>query len=631
MRQLGYWLSAITGLLLVVVSGGCGDTKRPIDTGLTSQVMQCTDGPHYVMNCAQMFTQYKREFHVGLQVLNKAGAQIHLPVHKLIDLDTLTAELMLYRQNLCQNYNSCVLTRREYVAEQRQLMQLQFDLRRVVGIAYQAGFAKAEPDPFSTMGSGTTVAAAGTGGFGTSGGDSGGFGTSGGDSGGFGTSGGDSGGFGTSDGDSGGFGTSDSDSGGFGTASLETGIGTAKLELRGIGPSPVSGDFEHKSPEGKITELLDVMTTKMRAITRGQKSQDGSQSGGATARMSQPAVMASQTASSATPVAASPTLAGPALRPSVEQRVAQLLARLTNEAAQRAPEKASEAIVLGNFPERDLGYETPFSRYLAAVLNEELSAAGTYRVVPRRSFRGLAVVADPKQPEALARAAGAQMVLHGEHTDTAGGVAVRLALTDTETSQQLAAAETTIPKALIPAAYPAQVANAAQVERNTQSLQELGVPASGTLRVKVWTDRGSGASYQEGEPVFVYLRVNQDCHVRLFYVDAAGQTVQIFPNTYHTDDRLRAQQEIVIPSEGYGFRFVVTSPFGVERVVAVVSEAPIPELAGQRLGGGRKLMAASVRGIVEAARALRTGIASSEPQLAWDDVMLTTLPQGSPS
>jgi hypothetical protein len=625
MRQPGYWLSAIVGVLLLFISSGCGDTKRPIDTGLTSQVMQCPDGQHHVMNCAQMFAQYKREFHVGLQVLNKAGAQIHLPVNKLIDLDTLTAELMLYRQNLCQNYNSCILTRREYVAEQRQLMQLQFDLRRVVGIAKQSGLAGGTPAPFTTTAGGTAVAQETTPGL---------------ETGGIETAGTTAGSLGTAGTTADGLGTANATPGTLETASLGTGsTDPGSLELRGIVPSPVSEDFEQKNTEGKIVELLDIMTTKMRAITRGQKPQNGSQSSTTTAHMSPPAVMAGQTASNTAPIAASSGAARQVPQPSLHQHVAQLLARLTNEATQKAPEKVGGAIVVGNFPEQKQGYETPFSRYLAMVLNDELGAAGTYRVVPRRSLRGLAVVANPKRPEALAQAAGAQMVLHGEHSTAAGGVTVRLALTDTETSQRLGGAETVIPKALIPASYQAQVANAAQVEHNTQILQELGGASPGTLQVKVWTDRGSGASYHQGEQVFVYLRANKDCHVRLFYIDAAEQTVQIFPNTYHTDDRLSAQQEIVIPSEGYGFQFVVTPPFGVERVVAMVSEAPMPEPAGQRLGDGRKLIAASVRGIVDAARALRTeaaprrgiGIASSKPKLAWDDVMLTTLPRDSSS
>jgi hypothetical protein len=572
-------------LCLSFLLGSCGRPR--VDTGITGVVMQCPDGPHHALNCAALFEQYKRDFSVGLKVFESIGAQVNVPVHTLIQLDTLTGELMLYRRNLCSSYNNCILTREEFVAEERKLMGLQYDLRKTVSVAQQQGLTQE-----SLSGEVTDVTSGTSEGFGGSGGFGGFEGT---------------GGNAQSEGSSSAVATIDP----FGTKSLETGdSGTSGISFEGT-QSSEGTTTESAAGAGSFGEqfakIADALGKNMKLIMRGRKDVPSAPGGASFA----PAAPGGNALTS---------------QQQLVQQVDTVLKDLTSALQRSAPHKVGNKIVVGNVVDQANGYETPFSRYLATLIDTQLSVSAQHKVVQRQGFRGISVVAEPKQPKALAELSGAQMVLEGKQTVRPDGVAVQLTLMDGATSQPLASTSTLVPTGLIPASYPAEVGNAQQVKQTRVELQSLGSQAAGNLQVKVWTDRGGGASYYEGEKVFVHLRVTEQSYVRLFYIDAESNIVQIFPNAFHRDDRLRAGEEIIIPSAGYNFEFVVSPPFGVEQVAAIVSETPIPDVAGQQINGGRKLVNTSVRGLVSTLRSAPQ--TRSQARLAWDSVVLTTIARG---
>jgi len=115
-----------------------------------------------------------------------------------------------------------------------------------------------------------------------------------------------------------------------------------------------------------------------------------------------------------------------------------------------------------------------------------------------------------------------------------------------------------------------------------QQLSPQGIlvnPVPTDLRVKVWVDKdpgkGGGAVYQPGEPIFIYVNVNQDAYVYLFNINADGRIDPILPNAYERDNFLRAGETRRFPPEGARYRYTVTGPEGEDRILAVASRRPL--------------------------------------------------------
>lgn len=104
-------------------------------------------------------------------------------------------------------------------------------------------------------------------------------------------------------------------------------------------------------------------------------------------------------------------------------------------------------------------------------------------------------------------------------------------------------------------------------------------PAPTDLQVKVWVDKDpgkrGGAVYQIGEPIFIYVNVNQDAYVYLFNINADGKIDPILPNAFERNNFLRAGETRRFPPEGARYRYTVTGPEGEDRILAVASKRPL--------------------------------------------------------
>jgi hypothetical protein len=100
-----------------------------------------------------------------------------------------------------------------------------------------------------------------------------------------------------------------------------------------------------------------------------------------------------------------------------------------------------------------------------------------------------------------------------------------------------------------------------------------------SVRIKVWVDKDPGkrgnAVYQIGEPIFIYVSVNQDAYVYLFNINADGRIDPILPNAFERDNFLRAGETRRYPPAGARYRYTVTGPEGEDRILAVASKRPL--------------------------------------------------------
>lgn len=106
------------------------------------------------------------------------------------------------------------------------------------------------------------------------------------------------------------------------------------------------------------------------------------------------------------------------------------------------------------------------------------------------------------------------------------------------------------------------------------------------------------------------LKAEQDCDAVVYWIDPEGQVVQLFPNRYERDSRLKAGKERVIPGDkqdDYDFVTIPTVGKGVDRLHVVATTGTMPASPkGEQQGpyiaykseASRKEVIRIVRGVV---------------------------------
>jgi len=107
----------------------------------------------------------------------------------------------------------------------------------------------------------------------------------------------------------------------------------------------------------------------------------------------------------------------------------------------------------------------------------------------------------------------------------------------------------------------------------TQALQGAPVAAS-SLSILTLLDRAD-ATYATGEAVRLAVKANEDAYVSVFNIGASGRVTQLFPNAAQTDNRIRANETIEIPSLASGAQIKVTGPVGAELVKVIATSKPV--------------------------------------------------------
>ena len=96
--------------------------------------------------------------------------------------------------------------------------------------------------------------------------------------------------------------------------------------------------------------------------------------------------------------------------------------------------------------------------------------------------------------------------------------------------------------------------------------------------VRAWVDRKHGI-YAEGETLTLKVRCEEDAYLYVIYQQADGKLFQIFPNSGQPDNRIKAMQDVQVPSADDGFRWIVGAPLGKEVVKVIASKQPIDALS----------------------------------------------------
>jgi hypothetical protein len=115
----------------------------------------------------------------------------------------------------------------------------------------------------------------------------------------------------------------------------------------------------------------------------------------------------------------------------------------------------------------------------------------------------------------------------------------------------------------------------AQIALPTPSAASSNQTASSNqLEVIASVDR-EDHTYGHGEKVKITVETNKDSYVWIFDTGTSGKVHQIFPNKHATDNFVRADSPITIPSDNT-YNFVVSHPQGRELLTVLASAEDVP-------------------------------------------------------
>ena len=168
------------------------------------------------------------------------------------------------------------------------------------------------------------------------------------------------------------------------------------------------------------------------------------------------------------------------------------------------------------------------------------------------------------------------------------------------------------------------IAHSHQIAAAANSMGPVG--KNNDFNLDLWIDKGNGGVYREGDKLYVNLKADRDCYVKLVYLTASGQKIVIFPNEFDKNTKIRGNRLYQIPNETAGFDFVIEPPFGAEMLIVFASTKPLPVDYGQNLGGGMVALNESLSVI---AKMNRRGVTVKQRKVLFAEkrVNLTTMPR----
>ena len=100
---------------------------------------------------------------------------------------------------------------------------------------------------------------------------------------------------------------------------------------------------------------------------------------------------------------------------------------------------------------------------------------------------------------------------------------------------------------------------------------------SGAVDVELWTDRGSDAVYQPGEPMAVSVRTSDDGYLMVYEIDTEGYVRLLWP-TLGSRGFIEGQKTLEFPSPESNLELVVESATGQGFLVALLSNRPFRDM-----------------------------------------------------
>ena len=87
------------------------------------------------------------------------------------------------------------------------------------------------------------------------------------------------------------------------------------------------------------------------------------------------------------------------------------------------------------------------------------------------------------------------------------------------------------------------------------------------LEVLAMSDKGNGGVYKNGEKMFLSVKTNKDCYIKIINLGPSGNVTLLYPNPYQKDNKIKGNTELTIPDKSWGdFDWIAQKPFGNETI-----------------------------------------------------------------
>jgi hypothetical protein len=192
---------------------------------------------------------------------------------------------------------------------------------------------------------------------------------------------------------------------------------------------------------------------------------------------------------------------------------------------------------------------------------------------------------------------GIQALLGGRYFDDGALVRVYLTLTDVQSGLVAANTQVVLPKVELPDSVSVLPENYNDALLVIEELSQVQASDPADFQVKLWTVRGDGATYRDGEQLVIHLFSNRDCYVKIYQIDVEKQMQLIFPNRFFPDNFIRKGRVYKIPDTRYPFRFVLGEPFGTEFVKLIASTLQFEDIEEDFQGLGSPSKDVITRGL----------------------------------
>ena len=263
------------------------------------------------------------------------------------------------------------------------------------------------------------------------------------------------------------------------------------------------------------------------------------------------------------------------------ERIDTILEQAINQLAADGDLMGAKSIVvsIGNFTFADKNMGSSFSRYLEEKLAGVLTDHPGFQLFAREDLEEILAAIelslndlfDPATVVEVGSLRGIQALLGGRYFDDGEVVRVYLSLTDVGSGLVAANSQVVLPKVELPDSVSVLPENYNDALFVIEELSRTQQADAANFQAKLWTVRGEGATYRDGEELVIHLFSNRDCYVKIYQIDVEKRMQLIFPNRFFPDNFIRKGRVYKIPDTRYPFRFVLGEPFGTEFVKLIAS------------------------------------------------------------
>lgn len=141
--------------------------------------------------------------------------------------------------------------------------------------------------------------------------------------------------------------------------------------------------------------------------------------------------------------------------------------------------------------------------------------------------------------------------------------------------------------------------------------------------------------YEANDLMEVTVETSKTGYLYLLYKDAGGNVTLLFPNSFHSDNRIEGNKKVKIPDAHMNFDLQTMPPFGKETLQAIVTLKPIEVSSLTNFRNGQTFNVLSARQLEnlreEASRAI--GVVGRNQESSGNDmadcvIEITTVPKG---